>query len=106
MGWATPYIESLKSGTTVKFRPVGKSMTGIIESGQLVTVRPITPDEQICRSDVVLCFVNGRQYIHLVKETEIHPKSGEIFFIGNNRGGFNGWTPRANIYGKLIAVED
>jgi hypothetical protein len=40
MSWATSYIESLLAGETVSFRPRGNSMTGIIESGQLVTVAP------------------------------------------------------------------
>jgi hypothetical protein len=41
MGWATPYIEKLKLGETVSFRPRGHSMKGKIESGQLCTVKPI-----------------------------------------------------------------
>jgi hypothetical protein len=38
MGWATPYIDKLKKGETVQFRPRGNSMSGRIESGQLCTV--------------------------------------------------------------------
>ena len=40
LGWATRYIEELQRGTTVQFRPRGNSMTGKIDSGQLVTVQP------------------------------------------------------------------
>jgi len=45
MGWATPYIEKLRRGETVQFRPRGNSMAGKIESGQLCTVVPTTPAE-------------------------------------------------------------
>lgn len=38
MGWATPYIQQLKSGTTVSFGPRGHSMAPRIRSGQLCTV--------------------------------------------------------------------
>jgi hypothetical protein len=35
MGWASRYIERLRSEETVSFRPHGHSMTGRIDSGQL-----------------------------------------------------------------------
>jgi hypothetical protein len=38
MSWANHYIEQLKKGETVQFRPRGHSMKGKIASGQLVTV--------------------------------------------------------------------
>lgn len=41
MSWATLYIEKLKNGETVEFRPRGNSMKGKVESGQLVTVEPL-----------------------------------------------------------------
>ena len=41
MSWATHYIEKLKIGETVQFRPRGNSMKGKIESGQLITVEPL-----------------------------------------------------------------
>lgn len=43
MGWASRYIQELRAGETVSFRPRGQSMTGRIESGQLCTVVPINP---------------------------------------------------------------
>lgn len=60
MGWANLWIDKLKKGETVKFRPKGNSMQGRVESGQLCTVEPI---EEIKVGDVVLCKVNGRQYL-------------------------------------------
>ena len=95
MGWATHYIERLKAGKPVQFRPRGHSMTGIIASGQLVTVVPIGTDDNITKGDVVLCKVGGAEYLHLVKAI----RNG-AYQIGNNRGGINGWTSRANIFGR------
>ena len=99
MGWATPYIDRLKKGETVQFRPRGNSMSGKIESGQLCTVAPVN-SEELQVGDIVLCKVNGNQYIHLVKA-----KQGNRFQIGNNRGHVNGWIGVNGIYGKCIRVE-
>ncbi len=67
MGWATHYIAKLQEGETVQFRPRGNSMSGRIESGQLCTVEPIADASGLSVDDIVLCKVNGYQYIHLIK---------------------------------------
>jgi phage repressor protein C with HTH and peptisase S24 domain len=66
MSCAVHYIEKLKAGETVQFRPRGNSMKGKIESGELVTVEPLH-DRQLCKNDIVLCKVNGTHYLHLIK---------------------------------------
>jgi len=99
MGWALSYIHQLLEGTTVEFRPRGNSMTGLIESGDLVKVRPLEVDEELCRGDIVLCKVGRSEYLHLVKA--VQPNR---FQIGNNRGHINGWTHRSNVYGKCVAI--
>jgi hypothetical protein len=99
MGWATSYLEKLRNGETVRFRPRGHSMKGKIESGQLCTVEPVTPDE-LRVGDIVLCKVNGREYLHLLKAIQ-----GDRFQIGNNRGRINGWIGATGIYGKCVRVE-
>jgi SOS-response transcriptional repressor LexA len=101
MGWANKYIEALSAGETVKFRPRGKSMTGKVDDGSLVTVVPLGSLE-LSVGDVVLCKVNGAQYLHLVKAIR---DNGEQYLIGNNRGGTNGWVSRRSVFGKCIAVE-
>lgn len=99
MGWATGYIDKLKGGETVQFRPRGHSMTGRVRSGQLCTVAPlIDPPE---KGDVVLCKVNGQQYLHLVSAVQ-----GDRFQISNNHGHVNGWIGKNAIYGKLLTVEN
>jgi hypothetical protein len=99
MGWASEYIAQLQRGETVQFRPRGHSMRGKIEPGQLCTVEPVDPG-QLETGDIVLCKVNGRQYLHLVKAMQ-----GERFQIGNNRGRINGWISRNGIYGKCTRIE-
>ena len=72
-------------------------MTPRIKSGQLCRVEPLTRDP--VKGEVVLCKVNGNQYLHLV--TGVRTGS---FQISNNHGRENGWTPRKNIYGVLVQV--
>jgi|SRR6185369_12830298 len=99
MGWATPYIEKLKHGETVTFRPRGNSMAGKIESGQLCTVIPGTGRESEGRRHRL---VQGKrfQYLHLIKAIQ-----GKRFHIGNIRGRINGWNGENGIYGKCISIE-
>jgi hypothetical protein len=99
MGWATQYIAALQRGETVQFRPRGHSMKGKIESGQLCTVEPVDATT-LQVGDIVLCKVNGRQYLHLVKAVQ-----GDRLKIGNNRGRINGWVSANSIYGKCVRVE-
>ncbi len=99
MGWASGYLDALARGQPVSFRPRGNSMAGKIESGQLCTVEPIDPS--ILRvGDIVLCKVNGREYLHLIKAIQ-----GQRYQIGNNRGRINGWISAGGIFGKCVRVE-
>jgi hypothetical protein len=99
MGWASGYIERLKNGEMVSFRPRGNSMSGKIESGDLCTVCPVNVSD-LRVGDIVLCKVKGAEYLHLVKAIQ-----GERFQIGNNRGRINGWVGAKGIYGKCVRVE-
>jgi hypothetical protein len=99
MGWASDHITKLQRGEMVQFRPRGHSMRGRIDSGQLCTVEPVDPNS-LKPADIVLCKVNGRQYLHLVKAVQ-----GPRFLIGNNRGKTNGWISGSCIYGKCTKVE-
>ncbi len=97
MSWATAHIEKLKNGQTVQFRPRGHSMSGKIESGQLVTVEPIG-DQPIVRGQIVLCTVRGHQYLHLVKAV-----LGDRYLICNNHGRTNGWA--SDVFGRVVRIE-
>jgi len=100
MSWATHYITKLKNGEIVQFRPRGNSMIGKIKSGQLVTVEPINL-RNLQKGDIVLCKVNGNQYLHLIKAIR-----GDRFQIGNNIGRINGWITINSIYGICTDISD
>ncbi|HSO34723.1 MAG TPA: hypothetical protein VLT33_19445 [Labilithrix sp.] len=61
---------------------------------------PITDHSTPETGDIVLCKVNGSQYIHLVSAIQ-----GARFRISNNKGHVNGWVTANAIYGKLVNVE-
>ena len=100
MGWASHYIEKLRGGETVSFRPRGQSMKGRISSGQLCTVAPVEAST-LAVDDIVLCKVGGNEYLHIVKAIQ-----GDRYQIGNNRGFINGWIGASSIYGKCLRIED
>lgn len=99
MGWASKHIAKLQRGETVQCQPRGHSMRGKIDSGQLCTIEPIDPS-LLKAGDIVLCKVNGKQYLYLVKAVQ-----GERFQIDNNRGRVNGWVSHICIYGKCTRIE-
>jgi hypothetical protein len=99
MGWASGYIEQLRRGETVSFRPRGHGMSPKIESGQHCTVGPVDLATLVV-GDIVLCKVKGSEYLHLVKAIQ-----GGRYQIGNNRGFINGWIGAGAIYGRLLRVE-
>lgn len=107
MGWASRYIARLQAGETVSFRPRGPSMAGRIESGQLVTVQPLFDGakDALQVGDIVLCKVAGVEYLHVIKGVRRSGSAAREFQIGNNRGGINGWTPAAKVFGKCVKVE-
>ena len=100
MGWAHHYIEALKTGKQVSFRPRGNSMSPRIKSGQLCTVEPIEPSA-LQPGDVVLCRVKGSEYLHLVKAVSADGR----LLIGNAKGHLNGWVNASGIFGRLVKVE-
>jgi hypothetical protein len=75
-------------------------MKGKVESGQLVTIEPVS-ERQLQKGDIVLCKVNGSQYLHLIKAI-----NGERYQIGNNIGKINGWISQNSIYGICINITD
>ena len=76
-------------------------MSGKIESGQLCTVDPLGDPRTLKVGEIVLCKVNGNEYLHLIKAIQ-----GPRFQIGNNRGRINGWVGQSAIYGKCVSAVD
>lgn len=95
--WIQHALDGLARGETVSIRPHGGSMRPKIESGELVQLEPVDPDD-VSVGDIVLVKVRGTIYLHLVKAAESHR-----VLIGNNHGGINGWTPRRKVYGRVVA---
>ena len=100
MSWAASYIQELQQGRSVKFRPRGASMSGRIDSGQLVTVEPVA-GRVLMPGDAVLCRVNGHCYLHLIKAVG----SDGRYQIGANHGHINGWCSAQAIFGVCTNVE-
>jgi hypothetical protein len=73
-----------------------------VESGQLCTVEPLgsPPEASLAPGDVVLCTVEGRQFLHLLSAVK-----GKRYQISNNKGHVNGWCGINQIHGKLVKVE-
>jgi len=99
MNWEQ-HKQDLKDGKTVSFRPKGNSMSPKIESGDLVTVKPIEDYEKIKKGDIVFCKVKGHYYVHLVTATR-QKMGGMLFQIGNNKGHTNGWAFQDQVFGKV-----
>ena len=59
----------------------------------MVTVEPLG-NKVLQKGDIVLCKVNGSQYLHLIKAIQ-----GDRYQIGNNIGRINGWIGIGSIYG-------
>lgn len=71
----------------------------MVHDNELVRVHAVTEETRLAQGDVVLCTVNGRQFLHLIKAVnEVDQK----YLIGNNRGSHNGWTPRKNVHGVMV----
>lgn len=75
-------------------------MAGRIASGQLCTVAPVAADA-VRVDDIVLCKVNGREYVHIAKAIQV-----ARFQIGNNRGLINGWISASGLFGVCTWIED
>jgi len=99
MGWAINHIKKLQAGETIQFKPRGNSMKGKIDSGNQVTVEPIS-DQELKKGDIVLCKVKGHEYLHLIKAIK-----GKQYQIGNNRGRINGWISIKAIFGICTKIE-
>lgn len=104
MSWAQQYKELLAKGITVTFRPMGRSMEGLINQGDLVTVEPYRPGRSGTPvvGAIVLVTVGGKDYLHLVKAINMEKMT---FVIGNNKGGVNGEATLAEIRGMVTHVE-
>ncbi len=84
--WIKETIMILAEGKSVRVRPYGSSLRGIIKSGQLVELVP-SEFNSIQTGDVVL--VKWEKHYLLNKVIEIEK---DTLLIGNNRGKIQGWV--------------
>lgn len=98
MSWVKDALEQLSKGNEASIRPVGGSMRGKIESGQLVTLKPAEYDE-VEADEVIFIRWKGNYLLHLLVE-----KKDQQLLIGNNLGKINGWIPAEALIAKVIAV--
>jgi hypothetical protein len=99
VSWAKYAKEALKRGEPVQIRPRGHSMTGKVNDGDRVTLKPCDPNH-LRVGDIVLVRVHGTDYLHLIKAI-----NQSRFLIGNNRGGINGWVGKNAIFGVATQIE-
>jgi hypothetical protein len=100
MSWVKEAVSSLEAGQITKVRPIGGSMRGRIESGQLVTIAPSTAGD-VKVDDVVFIRWKGNFILHIVKDIQ----DGRLL-IGNNLGKINGWADSTEVVGIVTSVED
>ena len=100
MGWVQDALAELSKGRTAQVRPRGGSMRGRIESGQLVTLEPVS-GENVAVDDVVLIRWKRNYILHIVKEVD-----GSRLLIGNNIGRINGWAETGHVIGRVTDVAD
>lgn len=100
MSWVMQARDALRAGEAAQVRPLGGSMRGRIESGQLVTIVPVSADA-VKVDDVVFLRWKGNFILHLVKEV-----GPEGLLIGNALGKINGWASRDDVLGVVTDVRD
>ena len=98
MSWVKDAISALRNGQIVDVRPQGGSMRGLIESGQRVTLAPVDPS-QVKVGDIVFVAWKGSYLLHLIKDATVTDVQ-----IGNNLGKINGWAPRFDVIGRVVAI--
>jgi hypothetical protein len=100
MGWVTEALEELRQGGPAKVRPQGGSMRGRIESGQLVTLKPVDTSK-VSVKDIVLVRWKGSYILHIVKDVR-----DKDVLIGNNLGKINGWASLEDVVAIVTDVEE
>ena len=101
MSWVQLALSRLALGESVRVRPSGHSMTGLIGHRNAVDLAPIEPDE-LEVGDAVLVRVAGQVYLHKIVSIDT---SKRRVLIGNNRGKINGWASFGKVFGVAIRVE-
>jgi len=93
-------ILELKELGNTQIRAYGGSMSGRIESGQLVTLCTVNPDDVVV-GDIALERWKRTFILHIIKEINL-----DQFLIGNNLGKINGWIPKHDLIARVTKIGD
>lgn len=99
MSWVKDALSQLKENEVCKIRPIGGSMRGRIESGQLVTIRKFNDELKV--DDIVFLRWKNNYLIHIVSKID-----EDNIEISNNLGKINGWAKKSDILGIVINIEE
>lgn len=104
MGWLEAVQSELAAGRHVRLRGSGTSMRPRINDGEVITLAPLAPGDEVRVGDILLARVpSGRHFVHEVKEVA---GGEERYLIGNTRGELDGWVGRAEVFGRVVYIGD
>jgi cell wall-associated NlpC family hydrolase len=75
-----------------------------VQRGQLVTVTPVLPGEQLRAGDVVFCRMHGTGLLR-IKEVKVSEGGHALWLVGDNTHDY-GWAGFMVVHGRLVCVED
>jgi hypothetical protein len=79
----------------------GRSLRGIIQLGDVLTLCPISDLTQVTVGDMLYAkWKNGNYICHVVKEI-----ANNQFLLVNSRGKVNGWVNADDVMGKVQTIE-
>ena len=99
MGWATGYIEKLRGGETVSFRP--KETRWLVRSNRANSVLWLLCSRIPSESGTSCCAKSTGENIPAFDQGD----SGTAIQIGNNRGRINGWVTASAIFGSVFELK-
>jgi signal peptidase I len=96
--------EALATGTTVRFRAQGTSMSPTIRDGEAISIAAVSPDE-VVRGDVLLCRHDARVLAHRVVGVTTNG-AGRVFELrGDAKAGCDTPVGADDVVGQVIAVQ-
>jgi len=97
--------EILGAGGALRFRAHGASMAPLVRDGDLLLIRPVSPDA-VRAGDVVLCgWEPGRVVVHRVIRVAAGPDGLRFTVQGDAVSHPDGTFPAAQVYGRVAAIE-
>jgi hypothetical protein len=99
MGLFTTSIECLQQGKAVPLTVTGGQLAPKVPVGTILTLSPVNDDTTLKPGDIVLCRVDDRDRLLLVKSISV----GRVK-LGTPTKPLDGWASRASIFGYARGV--